>query len=140
MSVDLGTVASFIIRTNAAHLVGRSLPQRITDDIVCRLNNDPVIRSVHDVKATALGVEQSRFKAELDFDGRAITRAYLHHNVQMSTLLKEVKDIKDEGELANFMETHGEKIIDRLGDEIDRIETEITGKHPDIQHVDLEAL
>ncbi|CAJ0600109.1 unnamed protein product [Cylicocyclus nassatus] len=77
----LGTVASFIIRTNAAHLVGRSLPQRITDDIVCRLNNDPVIRSVHDVKATALGVEQSRFKAELDFDGRAITRAYLHHNL-----------------------------------------------------------
>ncbi|KAK6025209.1 cation diffusion facilitator family transporter [Ostertagia ostertagi] len=84
----LGTVASFIIRTNAAHLVGRSLPKRITDDIVCRLNNDPVIRSVHDVKATALGVEQSRFKAELDFDGREITRAYLHQNVHLPTLLK----------------------------------------------------
>ncbi|KAL6728507.1 hypothetical protein Aduo_010277 [Ancylostoma duodenale] len=136
----LGTVASFIIRTNAAHLVGRSLPKRITDDIVCRLSNDPVIRSVHDVKATALGVEQSRFKAELDFDGRAITRAYLHQNVHMPMLLKEVRDIKNENELELFMETHGEKIIDRLGDEIDRIEGEITKKHPDIQHVDLEAL
>ncbi|KJH52881.1 cation diffusion facilitator family transporter [Dictyocaulus viviparus] len=136
----LGTVASFIIRTNAAHLVGRSLPKRITDDIVCRLNNDPVIRSVHDVKATALGVEQSRFKAELDFNGREITRVYLHKNVHMPTLLKEVKSLKDEKELEDFMKTHGEKIIDLLGDEIDRIEGEITKKHPDIRHVDLEAL
>ncbi|KIH48120.1 hypothetical protein ANCDUO_21814 [Ancylostoma duodenale] len=99
-----------------------------------------VVPSVHDVKATALGVEQSRFKAELDFDGRAITRAYLHQNVHMPMLLKEVRDIKNENELELFMETHGEKIIDRLGDEIDRIEGEITKKHPDIQHVDLEAL
>ncbi|PAV56556.1 hypothetical protein WR25_23857 [Diploscapter pachys] len=136
----LGTVASFIIRTNAAHLVGRSLPKRITDDIVCRLHNDPVIRSVHDVKATALGVEQSRFKAELDFDGRAITRAYLQTAVHMPTMLKEVKEIQTEPELEQFMEQHGEKIIDRLGDEIDRIEKEITTKHPDIRHVDLEAL
>ena len=40
----LGTVATFIIRTNASHLVGRSLPKRITDDIVCRLEHDPMIR------------------------------------------------------------------------------------------------
>ncbi|KAJ1366130.1 hypothetical protein KIN20_026727 [Parelaphostrongylus tenuis] len=137
--INYGTVASFIIRTNAAHLVGRSLPKRITDDIVCRLNNDPVIRSVHDVKATALGVEQSRFKAELDFNGREITRVYLHQNVDIPSLLKEVRALKDEKELEEFMEKHGEKIIDRLGDEIDRIEEEITKKHPDIRHVDLEA-
>ncbi|UMM24230.1 hypothetical protein L5515_004564 [Caenorhabditis briggsae] len=136
----LGTVASFIIRTNAAHLVGRSLPQRITDDIVARLNNDPMIRSVHDVKATCLGVEQSRFKAELDFDGRMITRAYLQEAVHLPALLNEVKQIENEDELVVFMENHGEKVIDRLGDEIDRIEGEITKKHPDIRHVDLEAL
>ncbi|CAL2037006.1 unnamed protein product [Caenorhabditis brenneri] len=136
----LGTVASFIIRTNAAHLVGRSLPQRITDDIVARLNNDPMIRSVHDVKATCLGVEQSRFKAELDFDGRMITRAYLQEAVHLPALLNEVKKIENEDELVVFMENHGEKVIDRLGDEIDRIEGEITKKHPDIRHVDLEAL
>lgn len=140
IGVLLGTVASFIIRTNAAHLVGRSLPKRITDDIVCRLQNDPVIRSVHDVKATALGVEQSRFKAELDFDGRAITRAYLAQSVHMPSMMKEVSDIKTEEQLEVFMESHGERIIDRLGDEIDRIEGEITKKHPDIRHVDLEAL
>ena len=34
IGVLLGTVATFIIRTNAAHLVGRSLPKHVTDDIV----------------------------------------------------------------------------------------------------------
>ncbi|VDL77748.1 unnamed protein product [Nippostrongylus brasiliensis] len=58
----------------------------------------------------------------------------------MPSLLKEVHELKDESELGDFMEKHGEKIIDRLGDEIDRIEGEITKKHPDIRHVDLEAL
>ncbi|CAJ0955268.1 unnamed protein product, partial [Mesorhabditis belari] len=136
----LGTVAMFIIRTNAQHLVGRSLPQRITEDIVARLNNDPAIRSVHDVKATALGVEQSRFKAELDFDGRMITRRYIDQETDIHDLFQQVKSLESEEELQEWMEDHGEKIIDRLGVEIDRIENEITRKHPDIQHVDLEAL
>lgn len=136
----LGTVATFIIRNNAAHLVGRSLPKRITDDIICRLENDPVIRSVHDVKATALGVEQSRFKAELDFDGRAITDKYISESRNIQSMIQEARAVKDEESLREFMTEHGEKIIDKLGEEVDRIEAEITTKHPDIIHVDLEAL
>jgi len=136
----LGTVATFIIRTNASHLVGRSLPKRITDDIVCRLENDPMIRSVHDVKATSLGVEKSRFKAEIDFNGRAITSAYLKDNCNVERLLDEVKSFKDPKDMEQFMLNHGERIIDRVGDEVDRIEKQITKKHPDIRHVDLEAL
>ncbi|CAJ0942901.1 unnamed protein product, partial [Mesorhabditis belari] len=111
----LGTVAMFIIRTNAQHLVGRSLPQRITQDIVARLNNDPAISSVHDVKATALGVEQSRFKAELDFDGRMITRRYIEQETDIHDLFQQVKSLESEEELQEWMEDHGEKIIDRLG-------------------------
>lgn len=136
----LGTVATFIIRNNAAHLVGRSLPKRITDDIICRLENDPMIRSVHDVKATALGVEQSRFKAEIDFDGRAITNKYISESRNIQSMIQEARTVKDEQSLREFMTEHGEKIIDKLGEEVDRIEGEITAKHPDIIHVDLEAL
>uniref|UniRef100_A0A7E4UMI3 Solute carrier family 30 member 9 n=1 Tax=Panagrellus redivivus TaxID=6233 RepID=A0A7E4UMI3_PANRE len=136
----LGTVSTFIIRTNASHLVGRSLPKRITDDIVCRLENDPMIRSVHDVKATSLGVEKSRFKAEIDFNGRAITEVYLNQHCDLNHMLKHVKSFKSQDEMRDFMLAHGENIIDRVGDEVDRIEREITKKHPDIRHVDLEAL
>uniref|UniRef100_A0AC35GIX8 Proton-coupled zinc antiporter SLC30A9, mitochondrial n=1 Tax=Panagrolaimus sp. PS1159 TaxID=55785 RepID=A0AC35GIX8_9BILA len=136
----LGTVATFIIRTNASHLVGRSLPKRITDDIVCRLEHDPMIRSVHDVKATSLGVEKSRFKAEIDFNGRAISESYLDTNCNLENMIQEVKSFEKPEQMKQFMLNHGEKIIDRVGDEVDRIEREITKKHPDIRHVDLEAL
>lgn len=36
-----------------------------------------MIRSVHDVKATDLGGQTVMFKAEVDIDGREITRSYL---------------------------------------------------------------
>lgn len=42
----LGGAASFIIQTNASHLVGRSLPKRITDNIIIKLINDSVIRLI----------------------------------------------------------------------------------------------
>uniref|UniRef100_A0A0K0E3F8 Zinc transporter 9 n=1 Tax=Strongyloides stercoralis TaxID=6248 RepID=A0A0K0E3F8_STRER len=135
----LGVVASFIIRTNAHHLVGRSLPTRITDDIVARLNNDPVVRAVHDVKTTSMGVEHSRFKAEIDFDGREITRNYLK-TVHLPTLLEKVKKFEEPKQLEEFMVDHGEKVIDRIGDEVDRLETKIMKRHRDIRHVDLESL
>lgn len=99
----LGTAAGFIIRTNAAHLVGRSLPTRITEDIAAGLRNDPVVRyvirptrarsvsafrQVTDIKATSLGVEQSRFKAEIDFDGHRITQLYLKEHCNLPAMLK----------------------------------------------------
>jgi len=34
-------------------------------------------RTIHDVKATDIGGRSVRFKAEVDFDGREITRYYL---------------------------------------------------------------
>ena len=34
-------------------------------------------RTIHDVKATDMGGPMVRFKAEVDFDGREITRFYL---------------------------------------------------------------
>ena len=36
-----------------------------------------VSRAIHDVKATDLGLSKVRFKAEVDFDGRVVTRSYL---------------------------------------------------------------
>ena len=51
-----------------------------------------------------------------------------------------MKSYEDPKEMERFMLNHGERIIDRVGDEVDRIEKQITKKHPDIRHVDLEAL
>ena len=45
------------------------------------LQNDRLIRALHDVKATDMGNDTVRYKAEVDFDGRELTRTYLDKQV-----------------------------------------------------------
>ena len=47
-----------------------------------------MIRAIHDVKGIDIGNSLVRYKAELDFDGRELTRSYL--DKQDLTLLLEV--------------------------------------------------
>lgn len=48
----LGLAASFIISTNAKALYGRSIPLAKINSINKLLENDVMIRAIHDVKAT----------------------------------------------------------------------------------------
>lgn len=90
----LGSVASFIIYSNVAALVGRlfcvclfvcvasivvcrSIPQEMLDKINAELESDVMVRAIHDVKGIDMGNYLIRYKAEMDFDGRELTRAYL---------------------------------------------------------------
>nr|KAG5699666.1 hypothetical protein BaRGS_005114 [Batillaria attramentaria] len=116
----LGTVASFIIITNTDALVGKSIPVNVQRGISIELERDRMIRSLHDVKATHMGGE-IRFKAEVDFDGREITRAYLYKQ-DLDLLLEEMKELQTVDDVEMFMLKHGERIIDSLGEEVDRIE------------------
>lgn len=103
----LGTVSAFLIYTNTEALLGRSIQAERVQKLTEFLENDPAVRSegeqhtqnthtspqlaytkswlddvavsraVHDVKATDMGLSKVRFKAEVDFDGRVVTRSYL---------------------------------------------------------------
>lgn len=117
----LGVVASFIIYTNTAALVGRSIPARKISMIRNDIESDIMIRSSHDIKATDLGGQTVMFKAEVDIDGREITRSYLE-KVDIEKLLEEIQKIQNTQDLELFMLKHGENIVDRVGAEIDRIE------------------
>jgi zinc transporter 9 len=73
----LGAVASFIIYTNVAALMGRSITQEQLDKINSELESDIMIRAIYDVKGIDMGNSLTRYKAELDFDGRELSRVYL---------------------------------------------------------------
>lgn len=47
------------------------------DKINAELESDIMIRAIHDVKGIDMGNSLVRYKAELDFDGRELTRFYL---------------------------------------------------------------
>lgn len=73
----LGAVASFIIYTNVAALMGRSIQEEQLEKINAELESDIMIRAIHDVKGIDIGNSLVRYKAELDFDGRELSRVYL---------------------------------------------------------------
>ncbi|PIK48836.1 putative zinc transporter 9 [Apostichopus japonicus] len=135
----LASVSGFLIYTNTDALVGRSIPEYDLAKIREVLENDVMVRGIYDVKATDMGVNQIRFKSEIDFDGAEVTRSYLDR-IDIEALLKEVKSLGTLEEFEAFMLLHGERIIDALGAEVDRIEKEIKKANPEVRHVDLEIL
>lgn len=135
----LGAVASFIIYTNVAALVGKSIPQEHLNRINSELESDVMIRAIHDVKGIDMGNSLVRYKAEMDFDGRELTRSYLDKQ-DLVDLLETVKSFQTIDELESFLLKHGENIVDLMGGEIDRIEMKLRKKFPEIRHCDLEIL
>lgn len=135
----LGTAAYQIIWANALHLVGRSLPESKQRQIIAYMTEDPIIKRMHDVKATYMDVNDCRFKAEIEYNGREITKLYLKENCDMDELQQQISKITNKKELEEFMLLHGEKLIDRVGDEVDRLERKFREKYPEFQHIDLES-
>lgn len=135
----LGGVAAFIIKKNTIALVGKSIPRETLLSINRLIEKDILIRAIHDVKATDLGNGIVRYKAEVDVDGRELAKKYLER-VNLTELLEEIQGIKSEKDAESFVLEHGEKVVDLLGAEVDRIEKELRKKHPKVRHVDLEVL
>ncbi|KAG8516521.1 Zinc transporter 9, partial [Galemys pyrenaicus] len=120
----LGVVSAFLIYTNTEALLGRSIQPEQVQRLTELLENDPSVRAIHDVKATDMGLGKVRFKAEVDFDGRVVTRSYLEKQ-DFDQMLQEIQEVKTPEELETFMLKHGENIIDTLGAEVDRLEKEL---------------
>lgn len=135
----LGFVASFIIKKNTIALVGKSIPRDTLNNINRIIEKDILIRAIHDVKATDLGNGVVRYKAEVDVDGRELTRKYLE-KIDLKELLLDIRKIKNEKDAEKFVLIHGERVVDLLGAEVDRIEKELRRNHPRVKHVDLEVL
>uniref|UniRef100_A0AAR2KUT1 Proton-coupled zinc antiporter SLC30A9, mitochondrial n=1 Tax=Pygocentrus nattereri TaxID=42514 RepID=A0AAR2KUT1_PYGNA len=117
----LGTVSAFLIYTNTEALLGRSIRAEHVQKLTEFLESDPAVRAIHDVKATDMGLSTVRFKAEVDFDGRVVTRSYLEKQ-DIDQILHDIQQVKTPEELESFMLKHGENIIDTLGAEVDRLE------------------
>ena len=132
----LGAVAIFLVVKNRKALLGQSVSSGQSEEILAVLKADPAVEAIHDVKATLMGADSFRFKAEIDFNGRELASAWLAD--QDETALFE-KATADPVAFRAFVIEFGEHMTDALGDEIDRIESKIQDAIPAAKHVDLEA-
>jgi len=136
ISALLGAVAIFLVIRNRKALLGQNVHSKIQTKVLHVLEADPTVEAIHDVKATVMGAENFRFKAEIDFDGAAVARGWLADQ-DMAQLFQQAS--RDATSFEKFLVEYGEHICSALGDEIDRIEKQIKKEVPGAVHVDLEA-
>ncbi|RTG84385.1 uncharacterized protein DC041_0003813 [Schistosoma bovis] len=112
--------------------MNRAIPVENQEAIMRVMDNIKIIRGTYDIKTTMIGGEEIRFKAEVDIDGRELTKRYLE-TLSLDDLLQEVKNVKTEQQLAHFMLKHGDNLVNTLGAEINKIEEKIKVIHLFIQ-------
>ena len=90
---------------------------------------------MYDVKTAIIGVENLRFKAEVQFNGSEIVEKYLNQSKKQNSF----KQLITEEERKEFLVSFGDHLIEFLGDEIDRIEKDIKTEFPLLKHIDIEV-
>ena len=83
-----------------------------------------------------MGADSFRFKAEVDFDGKVIAKKALASQ-DLESVSSKVSGSTEA--LEQYLMEFGEHIVETLGDEIDRIESQIQAQVPAAKYVDLEA-
>lgn len=90
------------------------------------------------MKATDIGNNLVRFKAEIDLNGKELTRQYLEH-ANLEEMVKEFQTVKNVEDAARVMVLHGEKIVDQVGIQINKIEADVKTSYPNVRHIDIEV-
>lgn len=134
IGVLLGASAAFLINRNRRFLLGPTPPSESVARMVAVFEDSPVVARIQDVKVSQLGADAVRFKAEVTFDGSEVARRLLvGKNVDAAwSALKGPRDLE------RLLVEFGGEVTDAIGDEIDRLEKELTEAAPEARHVDLE--
>lgn len=134
VAIVMGVSAVFLIDRNRRLLVGLTANEE-REAVLAALRASPVVRHVRDAKVTVLDADTVRFKAEIDFDGAELARRYLADHDPTEVLRR----VTGDDELRAFLTAYTEHVVERLGDEIDRIEEDIQRERPRVRHIDLEV-
>lgn len=126
----LGFVAIWLGVKNRSLLVGRSIPRDVQDAVLEYLKAQPSIEAVRAVQSRVIGADQYKLKAEIDWNGRWLGE-------QTAGWVAGHKPA--DGAETEFARDFGEKVVEALGDEIDRIEKELTAKYPALKYLDFET-
>lgn len=83
------------------------------------------MRSVHDVKATMMGSGKVKFKAEINYDGVELGKAYLRSKHGRIFMANNCKTKNQRRQFSKFIVRHTVRLMDCLGNENDRLENKI---------------
>lgn len=135
IGVLLGFVAIFLVYKNHALIIGMAVDKDVKDQVLDYLNDRSSVERILDFKSRVITANRYRIKMEVEFHGDVIADKVLKDED-----LKKVKEeLTDEEALRAYLRQFSDKVIDELGDEIDRIEADLKKAVPEAKHIDIEA-
>ena len=133
IGVMLGIVAVWLGYRNRQLLLGQAIPKEMQTAVVDHLKSQDSVLGVRDVKTRILGSDRFRASAEVTWDGRALAERHLEWARPVIT------DANSAEACDAAAREIGHRVVESLGDEIDRIEKDLQAKFPALKHLDFEA-
>jgi len=130
----LGLIAIALVQRNRQLLLGESVPQEFVDAVEKLLEAQPEIDDVQQLRAVVVGAGEVRLQAEVDFDGAELVRGMV-----TDADVAAVIELHGEEAVRGWLEEFGQRMIEGLGDAVDRIEGVAREAHPKLKQLDLEA-
>jgi zinc transporter 9 len=134
IGVLLGAIAVFLGRQNRAYLIDRSVSAEVQTRILDIIRRRRGVKQVLGVKTRVVGAGTMSFNADLEFDGKVISDR-LQQRMDLAGTLRDLKTPED---LDRLLDEHARRVVDELGEEIDRIEAEVQAQVPGAAFIQLE--
>ena len=134
IGIMLGVLAVWLGLRNRALILGPSLPDDKREAIFSMLIEQESVLKVREFRTRIMGAGRFRIAAEVDYDGPFFGKKHAEW------LKSAVQDSKSgEVDWESVAGEMGEKVVQSLADEVDRIEAEMVKKFPKLRNIDLEA-
>ncbi|MFM2374865.1 MAG: hypothetical protein RLZZ234_860 [Candidatus Parcubacteria bacterium] len=131
----LAVIAVYLIAKNREFLLGKSIPQNISEGIYEMIETSPYIDKIVDFKSEILDIGKYHIKCEVEFNGSAL----LEEIMEQDDLREEYKNVQgDYEEFKKFVVYQTNRIPRLIGRKIDEIEKGIIEAYPQVTHLDIE--
>ncbi len=131
----LGFLAILLIIKNHNYIIGKSLKEDRTEEVIKFLLKDPCIENISEFKSVAIDINKYRIYATVEWNGSPLYEEIY----EAGDLRKEFDDIKDDfREFTKLMFKTTDRIPRLVGNHIDEIEKKIREEFPEIVYVDIE--
>ena len=131
----LGFLAVILIIKNHKYIIGKSLNEEVTEEIIEFLLEDPCIEHVSEFKSVAIDINKYRIYTTVEWNGSPLYEEIY----EAGDLKEEFDEIKNDfKKFTKLMFKTTDRIPRLVGSHIDEIEKKIKEKFPQIIYVDIE--
>ncbi|MCP3918212.1 MAG: cation diffusion facilitator family transporter [bacterium] len=129
----MGLIAFWLGYKNSALIIGRAIPKDMQDDVVRFLEEQESVVAVSGIRTRIVGSDLYRLSAQVDWSGARIAESMVDWVEERADRLTSSEGRRE------FTIAFGEHMTNTVALEVDRIETELKKRHPELDFLDLES-